>query len=56
MPNTEEPIVMMGKPVMRGTLAHLSHNPDGDDLCGAYAELTVDDVEVYRRYAHVALP
>ena len=53
---------MVGKPVVKGTripvervIAHLAHNPDLDDLFGAYPELTVDDVKACLHYAHDAL-
>ena len=55
---TSDPAVMVGKPVIRGTripvervLGHLAHNPDLDDLFGAYPELTLDDVKVALAYA-----
>jgi uncharacterized protein (DUF433 family) len=53
---------MVGKPVVRGTripvervVAHLAHNPDLEDLFGAYPELTVDDVKACLHYALNAL-
>ena len=57
-----DPQVMVGKPVIRGTripvervIAHLAHNPDLDDLFGAYPELTVEDVKASLHYAYVAV-
>jgi len=57
-----DPQVMVGKPVIRGTripvervIAHLAHNPDLDDLFGAYPELTVEDVKASLHYAHAAV-
>ena len=49
---TVDPAVMVGKSVIRGTripveriIGHLAHNPDLEDLFGAYPELTLDDVK-----------
>jgi uncharacterized protein (DUF433 family) len=49
---TQDPAVMVGKPVIRGTripveriIGHLAENPDLDDLFGAYPELMIDDVQ-----------
>jgi len=57
-----DPQVMVGKPVIKGTripvervIAHLAHNPDLDDLFGAYPELTVEDVKASLRYAYAAV-
>ena len=57
-----DPQVMVGTPVIKGTripvariIAHLAHNPDLDDLFGAYPELTVEDVKASLRYAHAAV-
>ena len=59
---THDPAIMVGKPVIAGTripveriLAHLAHNPDLDDLFGAYPELTLDDVKASLQYAYVAV-
>jgi uncharacterized protein (DUF433 family) len=59
---TQDPAVMVGKPVIRGTripveriVGHLSHNPDLDDLFGAYPELTIEDVKAALAYAREAL-
>jgi uncharacterized protein (DUF433 family) len=56
---TQDPDVMVGKPVVRGTripvalvLGHLAQNPDLDDLLGAYPNLTVEDVKAVLAYAH----
>lgn len=58
----QDPEIMVGKPVIAGTripvervLAHLAHNPDLDDLFGAYPELTLDDVKASLQYAYVAV-
>ena len=59
---TQDPAVMVGKPVVRGTripvervIAHLAQNPQLDDLFAAYPELTLDDVKACLRYAHGAV-
>lgn len=59
---TADPAVMVGKPVIRGTripveriLGHLAHNPDLDDLFGAYPELTLEDVKAALAYAQAAV-
>jgi uncharacterized protein (DUF433 family) len=59
---TQDPGVMVGKPVVRGTripvervIAHLAQNPLLDDLFAAYPELTLDDVKACLRYAHAAV-
>src|SRR5215213_7752120 len=59
---TQDPQVMVGKPVIAGTripvervLAHLAHNPDLDDLFDAYPELTLEDVKASLQYAYVAV-
>jgi uncharacterized protein (DUF433 family) len=56
---TQNPEIMVGKPVVRGTripvervLAHLAHNPDLADLFAAYPELTAEDVKACLAYAH----
>jgi uncharacterized protein (DUF433 family) len=36
-------------------IAHLAHNPDLDDLFGAYPELTVEDVKASLQYAYAAV-
>jgi uncharacterized protein (DUF433 family) len=53
---------MVGKPVVRVTripvervVAHLAHNPDLDDLFGAYPELTLEDVKAWLQYAHALM-
>jgi uncharacterized protein (DUF433 family) len=58
----QDPQIMVGKPVIKGTripvervIAHLAHNPDLDDLFGAYPELTVEDVKASLQYAYVAV-
>jgi uncharacterized protein (DUF433 family) len=57
-----DPEIMVGKPVIKGTripvervLAHLAHNPDLNDLFGAYPELTVEDVKACLACAHAAV-
>ncbi len=59
---TIHPQVMVGKPVVKGTripvkrvVAHLAHNPDLNDLFGAYPELTIEDVKACLRCAHAAI-
>jgi uncharacterized protein (DUF433 family) len=55
---TQDPAVMVGKPVIRGTripveriIGHLAEHPDLADLFGAYPELTIDDVKAALAYA-----
>lgn len=55
---TQDPAVMVGKPVVRGTripvdrvLAHLANNPALEDLFAAFPELTIDDVKAVLAYA-----
>ncbi len=59
---TADTAVMVGKPVIRGTripveriIGHLAHNPDLEDLFGAYPELTLDDVKAALAYAQAAI-
>jgi uncharacterized protein (DUF433 family) len=59
---TQDPKVMVGKPVVRGTripvelvLGHLAGNPDLDELFAAYPELTVEDVKAVLAYAQAAV-
>ena len=59
---TQNPEVMAGKPVIKGTripvervLAHLAQNPDLSDLFAAYPELTKDDVKASFAYARVVI-
>lgn len=59
---TADPAVMVGKPVIRGTripvervIGHLVHNPDLEDLFGAYPELTLEDVKAALAYAQAAI-
>ena len=59
---TSDPAVMVGKPVIRGTripveriIGHLAHNPDLEDLFGAYPELTLEDVKAALAYAQAAI-
>src|SRR4051794_32334975 len=59
---TQDPDVMVGKPVVRGTripvalvLGHLAQNPDLDDLFSAYPGLTVEDVKACLAYARAAV-
>ena len=55
----EDPQIMVGKPVIRGTripvatiLAQLAHNPDFDELFAAYPRLTIEDVQAALAFAH----
>lgn len=59
---TQDPAVMVGKPVVRGTripvetvLAHLEENPDLEDLFAAFPRLTMEDVKACLAYARHAL-
>lgn len=59
---TQDPAIMVGKPVIRGTripveriIAHLAVNPSLDDLFGAYPELTIEDVKAALAFAHDTL-
>lgn len=59
---TQNPEVMAGKPVIRGTripvervLAHLAQHPDLADLFAAYPELTEDDVKASFAYARAVI-
>ena len=59
---TQDPRVMVGKPVVRGTripveliLGHLAHNPNLDELFAAYPELTIEDVKAVLAYAQAAV-
>jgi uncharacterized protein (DUF433 family) len=59
---TQDPKVMVGKPVVRGTrapvervLAHLADNPDLDDLFEAFPHLQIEDVKACLAYAHHAV-
>ena len=59
---TSDPAIMVGKPVIRSTripvervLGHLAHNPDLEDLFGAYPDLTLDDVKAALAYAQAAV-
>ncbi len=58
---TQDPKVMVGKPVVRGTripvelvLGHLAGNPGFHELFAAYPELTVKDVKAVLAYAQPA--
>ena len=55
---TQDPKVMVGKPVVRGTrvpvervLQHLTDNPDVNDVFAAFSHLTMDDVKACLAYA-----
>jgi uncharacterized protein (DUF433 family) len=59
---TQDPAVLVGKPVVAGTripvalvLGHLAQNPDLEDLFGVYPELTVEDVKACLSYAQAAV-
>lgn len=55
----QDPAIMVGKPVIRGTripvervLAHLAEHPaDLDELFAAYPHLTIEDVKAALSYA-----
>jgi uncharacterized protein (DUF433 family) len=58
----QDPAVMVGKPVVRGTripvelvLEQLSYNLDLDELFSAYPRLTRDDVKACLAYARAAV-
>lgn len=55
----EDPNVMVGKPVVKGTripvervIAYLAETPDLDDLFAAFPHLTIKDVQACLAYAH----
>jgi uncharacterized protein (DUF433 family) len=59
---TQDPAIMVGKPVVRGTripvelvLEQLSYNLDLDELFAAYPRLTAEDVKACLAYAHAAV-
>lgn len=59
---TQDPNVMVGKPVVKGTrvpvervIQHLADNPDFDDVLQAFPHLTLDDVKACLTYAHAEL-
>lgn len=59
---TQDPAVLVGKPVVAGTripvalvLGHLAQNPDLQELFSAYPELTVEDVKACLSYAQTAV-
>jgi uncharacterized protein (DUF433 family) len=59
---TQDPAVMVGKPVVRGTripvervLEQLTYRFDLDDLFAMFPELTRDDVRACLAYAHAAV-
>ena len=54
----ENPRVMLGKPVVRGTriaveviLEELAYNPDLTELFGAHPDLTIEDVQACLAFA-----
>jgi uncharacterized protein (DUF433 family) len=56
---TQDPEIMAGKPVVRGTripvetvLAHMAQNPSLDDLFADYPRLTLEDVQACLAYAN----
>ena len=58
----QDPKIMVGKPVIRGTritveriIDHLATTPDFDDLFAAYPRLTMEDVQAALAFAHDAL-
>jgi uncharacterized protein (DUF433 family) len=59
---TQDPAVMVGKPVVRGTripvevvLGFLAETPDVGELFAAYPELTHADVKACLQYAQAAV-
>ena len=59
---TQDPNVMVGKPVVRGTripvelvLRQLSYNLDLNELFAAYPRLTIEDVKACLAYAQAAV-
>lgn len=59
---TQDPDVMVGKPVIRGTrvpvervLQHLADNPDVNDVFEAFPHLTMEDVQACLAYAQRAV-
>ena len=55
---TEDPNIMVGKPVVKGTripvekvLDQLAYKPDLEELLAIYPELTVEDVKACLSYA-----
>jgi len=55
----QDPNIMVGKPVVRGTripvevvIGKLAENPDLDDLFTAYPRLTIEDVKACLTYAN----
>lgn len=58
----QDPKIMVGKPVIRGTripveriLDHLATTPDFGDLFAAYPHLTMEDVQAALAFAHDAV-
>jgi uncharacterized protein (DUF433 family) len=58
----QDPKIMVGKPVIRGTritveriIDHLATTPDFDDLFAAYPRLTMKDVQASLAFAHDAV-
>jgi uncharacterized protein (DUF433 family) len=59
---TEDPEIMVGKPVVRGTripvelvLDYLARNPSFDDLFSDYPRLTMEDVKACFAYAQAVV-
>jgi uncharacterized protein (DUF433 family) len=59
---TQDPDVMVGKPVVKGTripvelvLQHLEENPDIQDIFDAFPRLTIEDVRACLAYARAVL-
>jgi uncharacterized protein (DUF433 family) len=57
---TQDPRIMFGKPVVKGTripvelvLEELAHNPDLQELFAAHPALTIKDVQACLAYAQV---
>jgi uncharacterized protein (DUF433 family) len=59
---SQDPAVMVGKPVVRGTripvervVEHLAYTPDFEDLFAAYPELSIEDIQACLAYAAAAV-
>lgn len=59
---TQDPDVMVGKPVVKGTripvelvLDFLANNPDLDEFLAAYPHLTIEDVQACLAYGKAAV-
>jgi len=59
---TQDPRIMAGKPVVKGTrvpvervIRHLADNPDLGDLFAAFPHLAIEDVKACLAYAHAKI-